>query len=89
MDKYNSKIAKAAKFLFDRESKYYAITLGQTAYYSCSYGMVTAKWRKHEDTHKKQWARDGKCKFIFRYIWQYITKGYDKIDYEIEATKST
>jgi hypothetical protein len=29
--------------------------------------------------------RDGPWKFSVRYLWQLVTKGYRKIDYEIEA----
>jgi hypothetical protein len=38
----------------------------------------------HELTHVKQWRRDG-WRFFVRYTWQFATKGYLNIDYEIEA----
>ena len=63
----------------------YAVTLGQTAYYTCDESKVSGHWRAHEDQHKVQWAKEGKIKFLSRYIWQLITKGYSNIDYEIEA----
>lgn len=85
MDKYNSGIAKFVGFFFARKGEDYAITLGQTAHYSCDESQVSDIWRAHENEHKRQWARDGKFKFLSRYLWQYITKGYANIDYEIEA----
>lgn len=85
MDKYNSRIAKFVKWITQDKSSGYAITLGQTAYYPCNENEVSDKWHAHEDCHKTQWARDGKLKFLARYLWQTITKGYEKIDYEIEA----
>ena len=85
MDKYNHWLGK----LFGKLNKnpLYAVTFGQTSYYSCSESLVDVKWRKHEDTHKEQYRKDGWIKFLSRYIWQLITKGYMNIDYEIEARK--
>jgi hypothetical protein len=40
---------------------------------------------KHELIHITQQQRDGLPKFLARYIWQWIIKGYRGIDYEIEA----
>ncbi len=85
MDIYNSRIARIFWFFNGRRSIGYAVTLGQTAYYSCTEDKVAPWWHAHENQHKVQWARDGKIKFLIRYLWQLITKGYNKIDYEIEA----
>jgi hypothetical protein len=86
MDKYNHWLGK----FFGRLNKQelYAVTFGQTAYYSCSIDLVGAGWRAHEDKHKEQYARDGWVKFLTRYIWQRITKGYENIDYEKEAMQA-
>ena len=83
MDKYNHWLGK----LFGKlnKSTKYAITLGQTSYFSCNESLVSNWWRVHEDTHKLQFAKDGYIKFLSRYIFQLITKGYLYIDYEIEA----
>lgn len=78
MDRYEHCIGKLAGFFFGK-GKPYAITLGQTTYYSCYAYQVSDKWRKHEDEHKKQWKEDGKIKFTSRYLWQWVTK--DSIDY--------
>lgn len=86
MDKYNSKIAKI--FGYFNKQHLYAITIGQTAYYSCDESLVHSKWRAHENQHKIQWARDGKLKFLFRYLYQLLKIGYTKIDYEIEAREA-
>jgi hypothetical protein len=84
MDKYNSKIAWLFG-LFNGNTKLYAITLGQTAYYSCDEALVHPAWRAHENQHKVQWARDGKIKFLSKYIWYSVTKGYKMNPYELEA----
>ncbi len=41
--------------------------------------------RIHEAAHIRQMHRDGRLVFLFRYFWQLLTVGYDRIDYEIEA----
>ncbi len=84
MDKYNHWLGRLFSLIF-YNGKPYAVTLGQTTYYSGPSTDVSPQWRRHEDEHKKQWARHGKVRFLSRYIWQWITKGYDKIDYEVEA----
>lgn len=65
----------------------WAVTLGQTTYYSESekYVMEHPNWQRHEDCHKAQWKRDGYVKFAVRYLWQFFTKSYTEIDYEVEA----
>jgi hypothetical protein len=85
VNKYNHIIAKIFWFFNGRHGIGYAVTLGQTAYFSCDEIQVAEWWHKHEDCHKSQWARDGKIKFLSRYIWQLLTKGYSNIDYEVEA----
>lgn len=85
MDKYNHWLGKL--FGFVNRSNAYAVTFGQTTYYSCSKERVdqSPKWRIHEDVHKEQYREDGWIKFLSRYIWQLLTKGYKNIDYEVEA----
>jgi hypothetical protein len=67
----------------------FAVTFGQTTYFSCAQSVVDACtggwWRKHEDTHAGQYITDGWIKFLSRYIWQLLSKGYLNIDYEIAA----
>ncbi len=41
--------------------------------------------RLHELVHMRQIERDGPWCFSMRYLWQLITKGYRRIDYEVEA----
>lgn len=82
-DKYNHWLAKFISLF--QPYRYYAITLGQITYYSCDKADIDSSWRAHEDKHKEQFARDGWIKFLSRYIYQAITKGYYNIDYEIEA----
>jgi hypothetical protein len=85
MSKYNHWLAKIFWFFNGRKGVGYAVTIGQTAYFSCDKSLVTKQWQAHEDCHKNQWARDGKVKFLSRYVWQLLTKGYSNIDYEVEA----
>ena len=83
MDKYNHWIGKLFRKVFGYKGGHYAVTLGQTTYYSCDESRVSLRWKAHEDVHKRQWKRDGKLKFALRYLWQWATKG--EIDYETEA----
>ena len=83
MNRYNSLISRLFQPL--PWSGGWAITLDQTTYYSCDEAEVSRGWQAHEDCHKKQWARDGRLKFLARYIWQLFRVGYVNIDYEIEA----
>jgi hypothetical protein len=45
----------------------------------------SATTRRHEWVHAKQIERDGWFKFTWRYLWQLARKGYNGVDYEIEA----
>jgi len=85
MDIYNDNLAKLLARINGKPT--WAITIGQTTSYSESneYVDATPTWRAHEDCHKSQWKRDGWLKFVFRYFWQALTKGYENIDYEVEA----
>jgi hypothetical protein len=85
LDKYNHWLPEFLRWC--NRAKTWAITLGQTTYYSESKEYVDKApwWRKHEDCHKAQWAQDGCWKFITRYLWQLVTKVYLQIDYEVEA----
>lgn len=82
-DKYNSRLAKLVAWLNRWEQA--AITLGQTTYYSCPVEQVDVGWRRHEDKHKEQWARDGKLLFAIKYLWWSIRYGYKANPYEVEA----
>jgi hypothetical protein len=39
----------------------------------------------HEQVHMRQVDEHGPWRFSTRYLWQLLTKGYSRIDYEIEA----
>ena len=89
MDVYTSKIAKCFNFFFNNTGEpEYAVTLGQTTYYTCDPRIISKGWRAHEDKHKEQWRRDGPFKFLRRYLWQWIWKSYWEIDYEAEAREA-
>jgi len=83
MNKYNHWLGKLFATLFNK-GNLYAVTIGQTTYYSCSAADVGDRWRRHEDKHKEQWKRD-KWKFLASYLYQWATKGYKEISYEKEA----
>lgn len=82
MDKYNQKWVSK---LFNK--KQWAITIGQTTYYSESEEYVNndPKWQRHEDKHKEQWRRNGYFKFALKYLWYQIKFGYQNNPYEVEA----
>lgn len=80
MDKYNHWLAK---LICPKGMAGYAITLGQTAYYSCSESQLDKRWRTHEDQHKKQLAKDGVFKFSFLYCWYQIRHGYANNPFEV------
>jgi hypothetical protein len=63
----------------------WAITLGQHTWFSVPEAAVDPAWQRHEDCHKKQWRDEGYLKFASRYLWQLVTKGYQNIDYEVQA----
>lgn len=66
----------------------WAITLGQTAYYSCGPDKINDWWRAHEDYHKYQWIREGYIKYFFQYIWYLWKYGYENHPWEIEANNA-
>jgi hypothetical protein len=85
MDKYEHWLARLLKKLNRADD--YAITLGQTTYYSETkeYVDLRPRWRKHEEHHKFQWMRDGYFTFARRYLWYLIRYGYTNNPYEVEA----
>jgi hypothetical protein len=88
MDKYNHWLARIF-LVFHPESDDYAVTLGQTAYYSCPAERVSLGWHAHENKHKEQFRRDGWIKFLVRYVWWSLRyRSHDLIPYEIEADEA-
>jgi hypothetical protein len=87
MDKYNQ---KWVRILGGGKTKEWAVTIGQTAYYSVSEAIVKEDilWQVHENTHKEQWAREGRIKFSIKYFYYLITKGYINNPYEVEAREA-
>lgn len=82
MDKYNQ---KWVMMFAQKDAANWAITLGQSTYYSVPWIEVDVKWRKHEDKHKEQWAREGTVKFAIKYLWYLARYGYERSPYEVEA----
>lgn len=87
MDKYNHWLAKFLLW-FHPKSEGYAITLGQTTYYSCDIERVDGAWRAHENQHKTQWYKDGTIKFSLKYLWYSVRYGYEDNPYEVEAEQA-
>jgi hypothetical protein len=85
MDKYNSKLAKFVGFFAAKKGEGWAVTLGQTAYFSTPEAEVSDSWHRHEDKHKEQWGREGRIRFAAKYLWYLISEGYWGNPYEIEA----
>jgi hypothetical protein len=87
-DVYNSKLAKFLKW-WKKENNYAITTSKNCCRYSCDKEIVDdhPKWRKHEETHKAQFARMGWFNFIFSYILENIMEGYNDNRFEIEARK--
>lgn len=86
-DVYNSKIAKWIGKLNKSKSGEWAITITKnTTLYSCGEQFVNDAWRKHEDCHKSQIAKEG-LMFYLKYVFYNLTKGYWNNPYEVEARK--
>lgn len=85
MNHYNSKLAKLVGRLNGQQA--WAITLGQTTYYSVSKKLVTPEWCRHEDRHKAQYREEGTFKFIVKYLWYLVRYGYYNNPYEIDARR--
>ena len=94
MDRYSSRLPLV---LAPKGETRWAVTLGQTTWYSVPSSEVDAAWRRHEECHKRQYARDGVLRFLLRYIWEYLrgrlrgltaTEAYRQISYEVEARKA-
>ena len=47
--------------------------------------LISESMYKHELCHIEQIKRDGRLKFICKYLYYNIKYGYDKNPYEIEA----
>ena len=83
-DRYNSKIAYFIGKLNDNPR--YAVTISSTCtLYSVPESEVHERWRRHEDCHKKQIADEGWLKFMAKYLFFNITRGYKNNPYEIQA----
>ena len=58
-----------------------------TIYYENDAYMNDEHLRKHEEAHIMQMERDGKLKYLVKYNWYWLTKGYKNNPYEIEARR--
>jgi type II secretory pathway component PulM len=83
-DKYNSTFAKLMGWINGAKTGF-AVTVGQTTYYSVDQNLVGIRWRAHEERHKKQFAEKGTIVFLCTYFWYLITKGYKNNPYEVDA----
>ncbi len=85
-DKYNCKVVR----WLGRRKGYpngYAITIGQTTYYSAPEAEVRrdVSWMAHEDRHKWQWREEGFFRFLVMYLWYSYIFGYNENPYEMDA----
>ena len=49
---------------------------------------ISSTMYTHENTHIQQVKRDGRLKFIFKYLWYLIRYGYKNNPYEVEAREA-
>lgn len=83
MNKYNHWLGKLFGCINGNPS--WAITLGQTTYYSVPAVNVNERWQRHEDCHKRQWGAYGILKFASLYVWYQLRYNYAQNPFEIEA----
>lgn len=50
--------------------------------------VPSAELLAHEEKHLDQYRRDGHVIYFIRWWWQFFTKGYQNIDYEVEALEA-
>lgn len=88
-DRYNSRFAAWVGRRCNAPGGW-AITIGQTTFYSVSKDEVDAdpKWRRHEDRHKAQWKETGFLKFAVLYLWYSHRFGYFGNPFEVDARKA-
>lgn len=54
-------------------------------YYDSLKSLNDIRLRRHELKHAEQMEREGIIKFLIKYNWYWITKGYTLNPYEVEA----
>ena len=85
-DIYQSKLAKFVAFLNRSSTGRYAVTTSATCTrYEEQEATVSLTHRKHEDKHKQQIKEEGWLKFMFKYFFFLMIRGYQNNPYEIEA----
>ena len=88
-DRYNSKIAAIVGRLNGIKPPHgYAVTISATCtLYSLDKDAVdnNIPWQLHEACHKRQIADEGWFKFMVKYLFFCVTRGYVNCPYEIEA----
>ena len=82
MDKYNHWLGKL--FGWFNHNPCYAVTFWQTSYFSVSESEVSEQWHKHENCHKRQYAKYP-ISFLPRYVFYAILHSHDNSPFEIEA----
>jgi hypothetical protein len=67
----------------------YACTIGNTIRISCSLKefLGDTPWVHHEVNHTIQYRKYGTLKFACKYVYYWITKGYKRNPFELEADK--
>jgi hypothetical protein len=87
--KENSWVARFAAFKLGTENV--AIVVGNTIHlWNCTKEdfLKNPKWLRHELCHVEQFQRYGFMRFIFRYLWESLRKGYRNNKFEREARDS-
>jgi len=77
--------------------RYWALTFGQTTWWTVGPELIDFHARRHEACHQRQFARDGRLRFLWRYAWEWLgglfryhrlRDAYLQISYEVEARKA-
>jgi len=87
--KENSWIAKLAAKKLGSENV--AIVIGKTIHlYKVSKEdfLQDKNWMKHEMCHINQFKKHGFFKFIIKYLWESLRRGYYNNKYELEAREA-
>ena len=79
---YNSKLVK---YLLPK--RYIAITIKHDLCLVRG-SSLSDKTKRHESVHGEQFKREGWFKFVIKYLYENIRRGYWNNKYEIEARKA-
>jgi hypothetical protein len=83
---YYSRLARVVAYLSGKSNKNWCVTLGRHCF--VTRGYILGRSRAHEYCHTLQgyrWGRPRVLRYLCRYLYWLIRKGYKKHPMEIEA----